>query len=162
MEPDLYYVAGSGISRLYKYDISENTWTELAIPPFAPYYGTDIVYRNGRIYALAGWYETDFYEYTIATDTWRKLESMAGYYAMDRGPYTGASIEYDGSSSFYISRGSGLYDVLSYTPSSYDYVASGTWISAAQDLSYVSSWTSLTSSTTTPDDSAITFQTRSS
>lgn len=159
---DIFYIPGNGISRLFKYDISEDNWTELAAPSFAPYYGTDISYANGKIYAIAGWYETDFWEYTIATDTWRQLDSMAGYYATDVGPYAGASIEYDGSSSFYITRGGNNTSVINYTPGSNDYVVSGTWTSTAQDLSYVSSWTSLVSDNTTPDDSAVSFQTRTS
>lgn len=159
---DIYYIAGHGISRLYKYDISADAWTELASPSFAPYYGTDMSYANGKIYALAGWYETNFWEYNIATDAWRQLDSMAGYYATDVGPYAGASIEYDNSTSFYISRGGAKSDIINYTPSSNDYVASGTWTSTAQDLSYVSSWTSLTSDSTTPGDSSISFQTRTS
>ncbi len=159
---DIYFVSGIGISRFFKYDIAANTWTEMASPSFSPYYGTDLSYANGKIYAIAGWYETDFWEYTIATNTWRQLDSMAGYYASDIGPYAGASIEYDGSSSFYISRGGARSDIINYTPGSNDYVVSGTWTSAAQDLTYVSSWTSLTSDSIAPDDSAVSFQTRTS
>jgi hypothetical protein len=134
----------------------------VASPPFAPYYGTDIAYGNGKILALAGWYKTDFGEYTISTNSWRRLPDMAGYYATKIGPYAGASIEYDGSGSFYITRGGARTDLLTYTPGADYYPSSGTWTSAVQDLAYVVSWTSLTDSTTTPDDSSVSYQTRTS
>lgn len=159
---DIYYLAGTGISRWLKYTIGTDTWSELSIAPFAPYYGSDIAYGNGKILALAGSYKTNVWEYGIATDTWRKIESMAGYQAQDLGPYTGASIEYDGSGSFYVSRGGGRTNLLIYTPGSNDFLSSGSWTSNTYSLGYVSSWTSFDATTSMPSDSSITFETRTS
>lgn len=159
---DIYYIAGIGLKRFFQYDISENTWNELALLPFAPYYGTDMTYYNGKILAMAGWYKNEFWEYTISTNQWRKLQNMPGYLAQDRGPYTGAWIESDANGNFYISRGIGTADIISYTTTSNNYAASGTWISASLDLDYVASWTDFTNNSTTPADSSISFQTRTS
>lgn len=159
---DIYYFPGIGIKRFFKYDVSEDSWSELSTLPFAPYYGSDIAYYSGKFIAMAGWYKNEFWEYTVATDTWRKLQDVPGYLAQNRGSYTGASIEYDGSGSFYLTRGTATADVTIYTPGSGNYVTSGTWISEAQDLGYVASWSSFSSNSTTPSDSAITYQTRTS
>lgn len=159
---DIYYVAGSGIKRFFKYTIATNTWSELATLPFSPYYGTDLAYYNGKFVAIAGWYKNDVWEYTIATNTWRKLRSLPGFLAQNIGPYAGSAIEYDGLGTMYISRASGTASLISYAVSANKYESTGTWTSAIQDLTYVSSWTSLTASTTTPGDSAISFETRTS
>lgn len=159
---DVYYLAGTGISRWFKYSVADNTWSELARSPFAPYYGTDIAFHNGKVIALAGWYKTDVWEYTIASDSWRKLEPLPGYLAQNVGPWAGASIEYDDNGSFYIFRGNSLTSILNYTPSAENFVSSGTWISEPRNLGFVASWTSLSSEQTTPSDSSISFQTRTS
>lgn len=159
---DMYYNAGIGLKRLYKYTVATDTWSELAALPFAPFYGTDMVYDSGKIIALAGWYGTEVWEYTIAANTWRKLPNLPGYYAYDLGAYLGASIEVDGNGGYMVSRGNGTLDILSYTPGSDEYESSGTWVSEAQDLGYVASWSGLSSSSTNLDDSSILFETRTS
>ncbi|MBP7740572.1 hypothetical protein KA089_00120 [Candidatus Woesebacteria bacterium] len=159
---DIYYIAGIGISRIYKYVIGTDTWSELGPIPFAPYYGTDLSYYDGKIYAVSGWYENDFWEYNIAGNTWRKLKSYAGYRAQNLGAYSGTSLENDGAGSFYLTRGAGLPDVLQYTASNTNYVATGTWTSEIKDLGYVTSWTSFTPTVSTPSDSSISYQTQTS
>lgn len=159
---DIYYLAGTGISRWFKYVIASDTWSELAGSPFAPYYGTDIAYHNGRIIAMAGYLKNDLWEYSISDNVWRKLQSLAGYSAQEQGPYAGASIEYDGSSTFYITRGNTRTNILTYNPGVTNYVSSGTWTSTTQDLGYVSSWGSFSSEITTPSDSSISFATQTS
>jgi len=159
---NVYYVAGFGIKRFFKYTISTNTWSEMAAPPFAPYYGTDIAYYNGKFIAIAGWYKNDVWEYLIATNTWRKLQSLPGYLAQNVGPYAGASIESNGAGTMYISKANSTPFILTYDVTASNFKPSGSWISATQDLGYVSSWTSLTANVTTPADSTISFETRSS
>ncbi|MDQ5951538.1 MAG: large repetitive protein [Patescibacteria group bacterium] len=161
-DADVYYFPGLGIKRFFKYDVSGNTWNEIAAIPFAPYYGSDIAYQSGKFVALAGWYKNDLWEYSISSNTWRKLQDTQGYLAQNNGAYSGASIEYDGNGTFFIQRGSNTVDLTSYTPGSGNFVSAGTWISEAQDLEYVSEWTSLTSTSVTPSDSAVSFQTRTS
>ena len=159
---DIFYIAGMGVSRMFKYDISEDSWTEMSIPPFSPYYGTDISYYNGRIYALAGWYKTDFWEYNIVNDSWRRLPDLSGYRVTDIGPYAGASIEFDQTSSFYVSRGGNTNEILIYTPGEEDYHSSGVWTSSVVDLTQVSSWVGLEESSDKPSDSNILYYSRTS
>jgi len=56
---DLFVTAGRGFKQMYKFIISgdSGTWQRLADLPFAPFYGTDLAYANGRILATAGWYQ---------------------------------------------------------------------------------------------------------
>lgn len=159
---DIYYLPGVGVKRWLKYDIDGDIWTELTPPSFSPYYGTDLEYRDGKIIALAGYYKTDVYEYDVADNSWRKLPSLAGNLAQGIGPYNGASLVHDGSGNFYVSRGTAQTSILTYTPGETDYVSSGSWVSAVQDLRFVDSWTSFTSTITTPEDSTIVFETRAS
>jgi len=159
---DIYYFPGIGIKRFFKYEINSNTWTELSGLPFSPYYGSDMTYNNGKIIAMAGWYKTDVWEYTIATNSWRKLKNLPGYLAQDLGPYAGASIDSDGSGSLYWTRGNNYLDLNTYSVDSDNYVDAGSWISEPQDLSYVASWAGLSANATTPSDSSIVFQTRTS
>lgn len=159
---DVYAITGQSIARLLKYSVSGDSWSVLGNLPFAPYYGTDIVYYNGKIYAVAGYYKTSLWEYTISTNTWRRLPDMAGYYANNIGPYNGGSISSNGSGTFYIINGGGLSRMLTFTASVYNYPVSGTWTSDVMDLTYVSSFTNLASSETTPDDSVISYETRTS
>ncbi len=160
---DIYYIPGNGMTKILKYSISGNNWTVLNDLPFSPYPGTDITYYNGKIYAQAGYYKTDFWEYTITGNTWRKLSDMEAALAYDVGPYNGGSLEVDSSSgTIYSISGQGLIWMQAYTPSGNNYVASGTWTSSTIDLSYVAGWTSLTSSVSTPGDSSIGLETRTS
>ncbi len=159
---DIYYFPGIGIKRFFKYDISENSWDELSLPPFSPYYGTDMAYDSGTIVAMAGWYKNDMWEYSIADDSWRKLQDMSGYRAQNIGPYRGASIESVGNGAFYISRGNATADIITYQAGDDNFPGSGVWTSPSRDLSYVSSWGNFSSSVTAPDDSSVTFQTRTS
>lgn len=160
---DIYYLGGSTISQFLKYDIDTDTWTVLGRVPFAPYWGTDCAYYSGKIYCQAGYYKSEFWEYDIALNSWRRLPDIQTYYAYELGPYNGGSLEVDSDNGiFYSISGQDRYWMLQYTPSSYNYQSSGTWISSSIDLSYVSSWSSLEATTSTPSDSSVSFETRSS
>ncbi len=163
VEGDLFLLLGSGTPGFYKYDVSENSWSALLEAPFAPSNSSDIAYDNSnKILAIASNYDDDLYEYNISSNTWRRLANMSEYYGYKLGTANGSSIEYDGLGSFYIVRGQTTINLLKYNPSNYNYPVSGTWISDALDLSYVSSWVSLSASTTTPSDSSINLETRTS
>lgn len=160
---DVYAVTGSGISNLLKYTVSSNSWSVLGNLPFSPYWGTDIVFYNGKIYAQSGYYKTDLWEYTISTDTWLHLKNMSGYYPYDLGPYNGGSIAADTVNGvLYSINGQNILRLLTYTVGSENYPVSGTWTSSVIDLSYVSGWTSLTNSSTTPGNSSVTVETATS
>lgn len=89
---------------------------------------------------------------------------MTGYYAYDLGPYNGGSLTADttGDGTLYSINGQGISRLLSFSLATTNYPTSGTWVSAALDLTYVTSWGGFSSSVTTPADSSVTFETRTS
>jgi len=159
---NIYALAGNGTTNLLKYDIGANSWTLLGQAPFAPYYGTDMKYHDGKIYAISGYYKTDFWEYTIATNTWRRMPRIEGYYAQDIGPYNGGSLAGGPGGTFYLNTGASLSRMMTFQLSNYNFPASGTWTSEVMDLTYVDAWSSLDVASTTPGDSSIAFETRTS
>ena len=114
---------GTGKSKLYRYDIGGDSWSDMGTLPFTPYVGTDMTYYNGKIYAQTGNYRLDFWEYTISGGTWRRLEDMSGYLGNNVGPYTGAAIASNGSGTIYSVWGSTYQRMQSYTVSANNYVA---------------------------------------
>lgn len=161
---NIFALIGNGSSRFLQYTIGTDTWSEVTSAPFAAYYGTALEYRSGKIYALAGYYKSDFYEYTVATNTWRRLDDTQVTHTAEAGAYNGASLAALGSTIYAIRGGAVLAntDFWTYTVSSNNYVANGTYISPVYDFTYVSAWVSLANNKTTPGDSSITIETRSS
>lgn len=160
---DIYYSSGYGMSSLLKYTIGSNTWSVINSLPFAPNWGTDMRYYGGKLFFQAGFYKTDFWEYTIASNTWRRLPYLQSAYYYNIGPYNGGSLTVDSSNgNVYSISGQNLSWLHQYTPSSYNYVTSGVWTSNSIDTTYVQSFTSLTSSISTPGDSSVAFETRTS
>lgn len=160
---DIYALTGSGIANLLKYEIGSDTWTVVGDLPFSPYWGTDVIYYNGKIYAQAGYYKTEFWEYTIATGVWRRMVEMPGFYAYDVGPYNGGSLTVDSDTgTLYSINGNNVIRLLSMQIGANNYVSSGKWRSGAIDLSYVSSWGGLSVGSSLPGDSTISLETRSS
>lgn len=159
----IYFTGGQGLKVFYRYTIATDTWTEMTAPPFSPYLGTDMVYRSGKIIAVAGWYRPEVYEYSIAANSWRQLPSFAPYTPTEIGAYSGASIELDATNDvLYIAVGGVRQEMLVYNPGLNDYEATGTWQSNTFDFEYVASWDELSAVAETPGDSSITYQTRSS
>ncbi|MFA9288253.1 MAG: fibronectin type III domain-containing protein [Weeksellaceae bacterium] len=159
----IYAMTGSGIANFHRYDISGNTWSSLGSVPFAPYYGSDLVYYSGKIYALGGYYKNDLWEYNISAGSWRRLPDNQGYYEQNIGAYAGASLGVNSSTgTLYAILGNSLSQLTTFTVSANAYPTSGNWVSNPLDLSYVSSWNTLTATTSTPSDSSVTIQTRSS
>jgi hypothetical protein len=159
---NVYALTSDGTNELYKYDIGKNTWTDLGSLPFSSYYGTDVVYYNGKIYAQSGYYDRDMWEYTISTNTWRRVPYLPGYYAQNIGPYTGGSLAADPQNGVLYSTNGGIVRLTSLTLSSYNYPISGTWESGAIDLNYATNFSSLNATTTTPGNSSVSFETRTS
>lgn len=156
------FTSGTGPASLLKYTIASDEWTVLSSLPFVPYLGSDAVYHSGKIYAQAGNYSNDYWEYTLATNTWRRLSSLQPNGPYQLGPYSGGSLEVDGSGTLFSLHGNNSQSLNSYTPSAQSYISSGTWTSNTLDLTYVTSWTSLSATSTTPGDSSVAFETRSS
>lgn len=160
---DVFFSGGRGLKVMYKYNIATDQWTELDKLPFAAYYGTDVAFDgDDRILFLAGYYSEEVWEYTISTDSWRRLKDLSGYEARSIGPYTGASIIYMEEGNYLVTRGNNRSDVLIYSHGEVNYEAYGTWASDTYDLTYVDSWTSMLVEELTPGDSYTTVQTRTS
>ncbi|MFA5777083.1 MAG: hypothetical protein WC906_01435, partial [Parcubacteria group bacterium] len=72
---DVYMFPGDGETAFLKYTVSSGTWSNLTKTPFSQYYGSDITYdsENSKIYALAGMYKDETWEYDIPANTWRRL-----------------------------------------------------------------------------------------
>lgn len=159
---DVYYISGAGTSKLLKYTVGTDTWSNLGNTPFASYYGTDMNYYSGKLYVQAGYYKTDFWEYTLSTNEWRRLPDLQSNFAYDQGPYNGAALASDGAGNFYSTLGATSLWWRTFTVGATNYPTSGTWTSSVMDLSYVSSWTSLAATAVTPGTSSISYETRSS
>ncbi len=158
----LYYISGFQTGALLKYGITGNTWTTEANLPFAPYYGTDGVYYNGKLYITAGYYKSDFLEYDLTSHTWRYLDPIEQYYATSQGPYQGASIESDGAGKLYFINGSGVMNMNIYSTSTKKYLTTGSWVSPIEELVHVASWGSADVVETTGGDSSYNIFTRTS
>lgn len=160
---DIYLMPGYGQTTMSKFSIGTTTWSQLTGQiPFSPYWGSDMTYYNGKIYAQAGVYKKDFWEYTISTNTWRRLQDMQGYGPLDYGPYNGGSLEVDNNGNLWSMLGNGVRTLQKYITSNQNYVASGSWTSEIMDLVYVSSWGKFEADYTTPNNSTISFLARTS
>ena len=160
-DTDLYATVGSGETAFLKYDTVATTWSTLSPTPFAQYYGTSLTYAGGKIYALAGYYKDETWEYTIATDTWRLLPSNQKY-LYGRGPYNGADIEYAGGNSFYALTGLGTTDMWSYTSGTNNFISTGSYVSEPLDVSQSTNWVSFVKNDTVPANTSIVYETRTS
>lgn len=156
---DVYAMMGNGETAFLKY--SGGAWSEVARTPFAQYLGTDITVYDSRIYAIAGYYKDEFWEYDPALNSWRMLPPNQKN-IFGRGPYSGASVEYAGGASFYATPGQGLTDMWSYTESATNFVLTGEYLSQTFDLSHVNNWGSFTVDDFKPANTAITYETRTS
>ncbi|NTV40731.1 MAG: hypothetical protein HGA61_00430 [Candidatus Moranbacteria bacterium] len=158
---NLYATIGDGETAFLKYNTAGNSWSKLSPTPFSQYYGTSLTFANGKIYALAGYYKDETWEYTIATDSWRLLPSNQKY-LYGRGPYNGASLEYAGGNSFYALTGQGTTDMWSFTNEANNFVSTGNYVSQAIDVSQVTNWVSFVVNDNKPVNTDIVYETRTS
>jgi hypothetical protein len=158
---NLYATMGDGETAFLRYNTAGDTWSTLTKTPFAQYYGTSLTYMSGKIYALAGYYKDETWEYTIATDTWRLLPPNQKY-LYGRGPYNGAALEYVGGNSFYALTGQGTTDMWSYTAGTNNFVSTGSYVSEALDLAQATDWVSFVANDTVPANTSIVYETRTS
>ncbi len=158
---NLYATFGDGETAFLRFNTGSNTWSTLSSTPFAQYYGTSLTFANGKIYALAGYYKDETWEYTITTDTWRMLPSNQKY-LYGRGPYNGANIEYAGGNSFYALTGQATTDMWSFTAGTNNFVSTGSYVSEPLDVSQASNWVSFVANSTTPAGTSIVYETRTS
>jgi|GEM_PF-713014 len=156
---NVYAMMGNGETAFLKYN--GTVWSSLKATPFSQYYGTDMTTYGGKIYAIAGYYKNEFWEYNPTSDAWRMLPENQKY-LFGRGPYNGASIEYAGGTSFYATTGQGLADMWSYTGSATNFVSAGNYVSKTFDLSHVDNWLSFIATDAKPSNTAIAYETRTS
>ena len=160
---DIFAITAIGVPRLLKYTVGTNTWSVVGDLPFAPYHGTDLAYYNGKVYVLYGFYKSGVWEYTIASNTWRYLSDLPYQNQYNQGPYAGASIAIDQATGIaYVTYGNSSTRLLTFPVTAFQYPANGTWTSDVYDLSYVSAWNDITAQVTTPGNSNVQFETRSS
>lgn len=160
---DLYLMLGMGVSNFMKYTFGTGTWSSIARMPFAPIYGSDMVYAgNNKILAIPGNYDKEFWEYNTISNSWRRLADMSTQAAAGWGTSEGGAIESNGNGDVFVVRGASTQYVLKYTQSANNYVTTGTWTSAVMDLGYISAWGNLNVTDTKPGDSAVTYETRTS
>ncbi len=110
----IYVVRGSADILFWRYDTETNTWKDLKNLPRGAYYGADIQYLDGNIYALFGGYQKTFAKYSISNDTW---EILSDYPELT---YIGTSMTSDGSDIYAIT-GNNTQSLYRYS------VASDTW-----------------------------------
>lgn len=158
---NIYLISGYGIPSIHKY--TGNAWTLETTMPFAPYWGTDMVWYNGKIYIQAGNKTTEYWTYTPGSPgTWQRLPWGPAYGNTELGAWNGGSFEKDNMGNFYSVYGSDIWKMNKFTVSADAYVSSGTWTSEAIDLTYVASFSTLSGTTTIPAGASVTFQTRTS
>jgi hypothetical protein len=173
-DTNLFITLGDGETTFLRYNTGANNYTRMTPTPFAQWYGTDMTYNgNGKIIAIAGYYKDETWEYDIGANSWRRLSSNPEY-TYGRGPYQGASIEYDGVSgstrTYYATSGQALADMWSFVVGNEKYpvydsgdeTTQGVYISQSVDLSQVSSWASFTYNEDKPIGTDIIYETRTS
>lgn len=93
---DVFVVRGATDVLFWKYSPSKDTWTTLKNLPRGAYYGSDIQYVNGYIYAVFGGYQNTFARYSVANDSWEYLSNYPDL------AYQGASMTTDGTNLYAI------------------------------------------------------------
>jgi hypothetical protein len=73
---ELYVMRGVGDILFWKYTPETDSWTTLKNAPFGAYYGSDIQYLDGYIYAIFGGYQKSFARYSVADNTWQTLTNF--------------------------------------------------------------------------------------
>lgn len=120
-----YLTRGYYDSSFVRYNPTTGETARLSDVPAGMYTGGELVYdsQHQRIYAMAQNMLMAFFEYDIATDTWREVTEAKPPY--DTGD--GAALVYDGTQYIYWTRNSNSFY-------KYDTISSGTWISSGTTM----------------------------
>ncbi|MDQ1284124.1 MAG: large repetitive protein [Patescibacteria group bacterium] len=157
---DIYATIGDGETTFLKY--SGGAWSKMASTPFTQYYGTSLTYYAGKIYALAGYYKDEIWEYDISADKWIKMPNNQKY-IYGRGPWQGANIEYGGNSAMLATIGMGLSDMWKFDIGATNFSTTpGTYVSEVMDLSNVGEWSGFSAHILKPANTNLTFETMTS
>ncbi len=76
----IYVIAGNGAKNFYRYNITGNTWTTLALLPGTVSYGSTMTIKDGYIYAQQGNGTKASYVYNIGAGTWATSNDAPGYF----------------------------------------------------------------------------------
>ncbi|MEA2007061.1 MAG: hypothetical protein U9O20_02785 [Patescibacteria group bacterium] len=126
---DLYITRGLRTTDFWKFDISENSWYNMAPGLETFYTGADLVYGdNGKIYCSRGYNRTNFYEYDIVSNSWSSLTaSPAAFNGEKEGTFYNGHIYYLRSGNqddFYrYDIASNNWDTLELTPANVNYAS---------------------------------------
>lgn len=107
----LYAMRGNNTAQFFKYELSDNSWTNVTTVPYYVDYGGSLLYHGGYIYATRGYASHNFLRYDITNDTWEYLSHMPSthYYGSSN------SMVYDDSTDIiYLLRGYNEYSFYSY------------------------------------------------
>lgn len=154
----IFALMGSQRGDWYRYDITANTWTQLADLPTATNYTAALTYdAAGHIFVISGNYTQKMWRYDITGNTWSRIVDVPGKAGYNTG------MDYDSADgTIYAMAGMSTGQIWHYTPTANQYNASATWISATQDLNDVQAWEQLTGTMSTPGTSTIDVAMRSS
>lgn len=111
---NIYVVRGLGDVLFWKYRAESDSWVTLENLPRGAYFGSDIQYLNGYIYALFGGYQQTFARYSVVEDSWEMLPNYPDLV------FQGASMTTDGTNIYAIT-GNSTQNFYKYT------VATNSW-----------------------------------
>lgn len=157
---DIYVTIGDGETTFLKF--SGGVWSKMTSTPFAQYYGTTLTYYDGKIYALAGYFKDEIWQYDISLNKWTKMPDREKF-TYDRGPERGANLEYIGGDSMLATMGMGQSYIGKYAIGATPFSTSpATYESETFDLLNVSQWEGISANISKPANTSLTFETMSS
>ncbi len=154
----VYALAGNQRGDFYRYDTAGDSWTAMTSLPSATNYTASLAYDGtGNIYAISGDYDKKMWRYNISGNSWTRVADLPA-----RVGYANA-LAYDTAANvLYAENGMTTYNLWRFTPTTNNYITTATWISATQDLNFVSGWEQLSATHPTPGSSSVSIATRSS
>ncbi|MBI3957102.1 MAG: fibronectin type III domain-containing protein [Candidatus Kerfeldbacteria bacterium] len=161
----VYALAGNLRGTFYRFDPAQGSgsrWSALPDLPTSSYYSASMEYDGaGNFYVIPGKYERDFWRYNVAGQTWSKISDLPQRYG-----YSHGLAHDDANDVMYILRGAApstnAVSIHKFNTETDTYIPSATWISAPQDLNYVSAWEQISATHPTPGTSSISIAMRSS
>ncbi len=91
----IYALRGGDTNAFWSYNISGNSWINLANTPQPIKIASGLTFAEGDIYAMRGNKLKDFWKYNISGNTWSILTDFPG------APDKSGSLEYDGNGNLY-------------------------------------------------------------
>lgn len=109
----IYATRQNGSNAFWRYSISENSWTTLAVIPETPVGGVDLeAPGNGKVYLTCYCATNSLYEYDIATNAWT---AKANPSVSLGGSADDPAMASTGGDLIYVLRSGGNHDFLSYS-----------------------------------------------